>query len=716
MKKSFLGRVIGIVSLFMIVFVVLQSMMQSYSSRRHFYQAADISINQIQELLIRNDEGECNLRDSLKDDYIVRAQACSYIVEHSDISEQDVRELRKIAKLLEVDEIHLFDTDGFIYAGTNPEYYGYNFDSGEQMSFFKPMLSDYELSLCQDVTPNTAEGKLMMYALVWREDRKGLIQIGLTPTRLLEQIERNKVANILSEIPTNNNIYFVAERSTGKIVECTQENYQEKTLQEIGIERALFSEDRVSHFRAEIGGVDCLASFKICGNYEIGVCQAVKDVYWGVYLSSLIVFVYLLAASVAIVSIVSIMTRKEREKEEEHQGQMKEALARANAASEAKSAFLANMSHDIRTPMNAIIGFTDLLEKHIDEAEKRDDYIAKIKSSGKYLLELLNNILEMARIESGETVLEEKIWSVEQFENTLVSIFKEDIDRKNLKFTKEICVEHPYIWCDSAKVQEIFFNLVSNAVKYTPAGGRVVMRIEEIPSDRVGYAVYRTEVADTGIGISKNFLPSIFDEFTRERNTTQSKIGGTGLGMPIAKKLVDLMGGSISVESELGKGTRFTVVIPFRIADKQSMEEAYQEAGEPAADGFAGKRLLLAEDNELNAEIATEILEELGFAVEHARDGAVCVEMLRNAEPDYYDLILMDVQMPNMNGYQATEEIRRLPGAQREIPIIAMTANAFEEDKRHAFAVGMNGHIAKPIDVKKLAEELAGVFTAKELL
>jgi len=713
MKKSFMSRVIGIVSLFMIFLLVLQGMMQLSSSRKHFYQSADISINQIKEILERNDEGESSLRESLKDDYIVRAQACSYIVENGNISEQDVQEFKKIAKLLEVDEIHLFDTKGFIYAGTNPEYYGYNFDSGEQMRFFKPMLSDYELSLCQDVTPNTAEGKQMMYALVWREDRKGLVQIGLTPTRLLEQIERNKISNILSEIPTNNNIYFVADHSTGEIVECTQSRYQGKDLQQIGIERSAFSENKVSHFRADIEGEAYLAAFQICGNYEIGVCQTTKEIYDGTYLSSLIMFIYLLLASAVIIIIVDFMVQKEREKEKEHQYQMKKALEQANAANEAKSAFLANMSHDIRTPMNAIIGFTALLEKNIDNVEKRNDYIAKIKASGEYLLELLNNILEMARIESGETIIDETIWSVEQFNNTLMSVFREEIDRKNLKFNREIQVEHSYVWCDATKIQEVFFNLMSNAVKYTPEGGSIIMRLNEMPSDREGYVVYKAEVEDTGIGISEEFLPYIFDEFTRERNTTQSKIGGTGLGMPIAKKLVDIMGGSIAVESRVGRGTRFTVTIPFRIADKEGMEKSYEEAAEYAINEFTGKRILLAEDNDLNAEIATEILEELGVEVEHAKDGVLCVDMLQKSEPGYYDLILMDIQMPNMNGYQAAERIRELSGGYKDIPIVAMTANAFEEDKQHAFAAGMNGHIAKPIDVTKLMEELTEFLEKK---
>ncbi len=710
MNKSFMGRIIGIVSLIMMLLFVLQNILQLYSSRKHFYQSADTSVDQIWDILKRADEEESNLNESLKNDYIVRAQACSYIIENSNISEQDVQEMRKIAKLLEVDEIHLFNTDGFIYAGTNPEYYGFNFDTGEQIGFFRSMLSDYNLSICQDVTPNTAEGTQMMYAMVWREDRKGMIQIGLTPTRLLEQIEKNKISNILSEIPTNNNIYFVADHGTGEIIECTQDRYQGMNLQEIGIDRLSFSENEASHFPVEMGEEVYLTAFKICGNYEIGVCQASNNVYRSTYFASLIMFVYLLLGSIVIVMIVNIMTKKELEKEKEYQEQMKKALVQANVANEAKSEFLANMSHDIRTPMNAIIGFTELLEKHGEDAEKREDYVAKIKLSGKYLLELLNNVLEMASIESRQTIIDEKIWSVEQFHNTLISVFKEEIDQKDLKFIREIHVEHPYIWCDSTKIQEIFFNILSNAVKYTPEGGTITLRLNEIPSEKEGYATYKAEIEDTGIGMSKEYLPYIFDEFTRERNTTQSKISGTGLGMPIAKKLVEALGGSIAVESEVGKGTLVTVIISYKIADKDSLEKSFELAAESANDEFTGKRLLLAEDNELNAEIATEILEGFGFLVEHAEDGVLCVDMLQKAAPGYYDLILMDIQMPNMNGYQAAERIRKLPGPQKDIPIVAMTANAFEEDKQHAFAVGMNGHIAKPIDVEQLMETLSGLL------
>ncbi len=608
-----------------------------------------------------------------------------------------------------MDEIHLFDTAGAIYAGTVPAYFGYNVDSGEQMRFFKPMLSDRTLSLCQDVTPNTAEGKMMMYAMVWREDGQGLVQIGISPTRLLEQMEQNKAENILSGILTSTRIYFVADHATGNIVGCTQTGYQGQSLQTLGLPRSEFSEEKSAHFDVKLGGTAHLAAFKVCGGYEVGICQPRSSVYKTIYLSSAIILMYLLCASVVIVSMVGFMERKEREKEREHQSQLENALKQVNAANEAKSVFLANMSHDIRTPMNAIVGFTTLLEKHMDDPERRIGYITKLKASGAYLLELLNNVLEMAYFEREQTTVDETVWNVEQFSDTIASVFRESMERKDLTFRREIQVEHPYVWCDATKVQQIFFNLMSNAVKYTPKGGQITMRLREEPSDRDGFRVYVTEIEDTGIGISKEFLPYLFEEFARERNTTQSKIGGTGLGLPIARKLVAILGGTISVKSQVGQGSCFTVTIPYRIASKETLEHSLEETMQQAEEQFAGKRVLMAEDNDLNAEIATEILEEMGFQVERAEDGAVCVEMFQKSEPGYYDLILMDIQMPNMDGYQATEHIRKMADERKDIPILAMTANTFEEDRLRAFAVGMNGLIAKPIDIGLMIDTLRSI-------
>ncbi|MGN1099124.1 MAG: ATP-binding protein, partial [Christensenellales bacterium] len=383
----------------------------------------------------------------------------------------------------------------------------------------------------------------------------------------------------------------------------------------------------------------------------------------------------------------------------------------ANAANSAKSAFLFNMSHDIRTPMNAIIGFTELLDKHLDDKKLARSYIKKIQTSNDFLLSLINNVLEMARIESGKTTFDETCWNAREFNDTLFSLFDSQMAEKGIEFTRSVDVEHTEVMSDATKLREIFLNILSNALKYTPRGGKVTMRLKEIPSDRPGYAMYRTEIEDTGIGMSEDFIPHMFDEFSRERSSTESHVNGTGLGMAIVKRLVELMDGTITVESKIGKGTKFTVTLPHRIATNGDVGLSVGNNSEYDTEKFRGKRILLAEDNDLNAEIAVTILEEAGFLVERAQDGIICVDMLEKAETGYYDLILMDIQMPNMDGYKATQTIRRFSDKQKaEIPVIAMTANAFEEDKRNAYKVGMNGHIAKPVNVRELMSTLASLI------
>ena len=408
-------------------------------------------------------------------------------------------------------------------------------------------------------------------------------------------------------------------------------------------------------------------------------------------------------------TIINILGRDVTEAHEK--ADTKAQLEIANASSAAKSAFLFNMSHDIRTPMNAIIGFTDLLEKHLDNKELAQSYIKKIQTSNDFLLSLINNVLEMARIESGKTTLDESYWDVYEFSDTLFSLFDSQMKKKGIEFTRTNKVKHQDVFCDETKLREIFLNILSNALKYTPSGGKVSMDLTEIPSDRPGYAIYQTVIEDTGIGMSEEFLPHLFEEFTRERSSTESKLNGTGLGMPIVKKLVALMQGTIEVESKVGKGTKITVTLPHRIAQDEDAQKIIEKVEGYDVNQFKGKRILLAEDNELNAEIAITILEEAGFMVEHAEDGIICVDMMEKAEAGYYDLILMDIQMPNMDGYKATKTIRKLSDEKKAgITIVAMTANAFDEDKRNAYEAGMNWHISKPIKIDELMSALTEIL------
>ena len=428
-----------------------------------------------------------------------------------------------------------------------------------------------------------------------------------------------------------------------------------------------------------------------------------------------------------IISIILVLLRKARKAEavaklaandtQKLNDKLEIALKKAEEANLAKTRFLNNMSHDIRTPMNAILGYAQLME---DELKGKDlpetsEHLKKLQQSGNLLLAIINNVLDMARIESGRMEIDENYGRIEDIRQTLFELFDDEAKKKNIVLHYTINVEHDHVLTDTTKVKEIFVNILSNAIKYTPFGGSVMMNVDELPCDEPGYMIVRTRVSDTGIGMSQDYLTKIFDAFTRERNTTKSKITGTGLGMSIVKKYVDLLGGTIEVESELGKGSTFTVTLKHRIADESYYVKKHAENPESCSEILEGRNILLAEDNDLNAEIAEAILERAGLKTERVEDGIQCVNKITKMPAGTYDMILMDIQMPKMDGYKATQEIRNLPDKDKAcIPIIAMTANAFEEDKRDAIAAGMNGHIAKPIQVDKLLSILSEVIRQQE--
>ena len=431
----------------------------------------------------------------------------------------------------------------------------------------------------------------------------------------------------------------------------------------------------------------------------------------------------------SIISIILVLLQKARKAEavaklaandtQKLNDKLEIALKKAETASLAKTRFLNNMSHDIRTPMNAILGYAQLMK---DELKGKDlpetsEHLKKLQQSGSLLLSIINNVLDMAQIESGKMEIDENYARIEDIRQTLFEIFEDEAKKKNLELHYTINIEHEHILTDITKVKEIFVNILSNAIKYTPSGGSVMLNIDELACDEPGYMIVRTSVSDTGIGMSRDYLTKIFDAFTRERNTTKSKITGSGLGMSIVKKYVDLLGGTIEVESELGKGSTFAVTLKYRIADESYYVKNNAENPETCSEILEGKNILLAEDNDLNAEIAEVILERAGLKIERVEDGIQCVNRIMKMPAGTYDMILMDIQMPQMDGYKATRVIRRLPDKDKAcIPIIAMTANAFEEDKRKAIAAGMNGHIAKPIQVDKLLSTLKTILTENIIL
>ncbi len=395
---------------------------------------------------------------------------------------------------------------------------------------------------------------------------------------------------------------------------------------------------------------------------------------------------------------------EEYRKDIETQELLRAALEEAKHASSSKSNFLFNMSHDIRTPMNAILGFVALAQNETDNPDKLLDYLDKIEKSGQHLLGLINDVLDMARIESGRIDLHEAPFDLEEQFNETVDMFGIDMDKKGLKFKSNLNITDKIVDADSLRTKQIMLNLLGNALKYTKEGGTVTFKIKQKTSNKNGFAIYQISVKDTGIGMSKDFQKHLFDLFERENRSAVTGVQGTGLGLAITKRLVELMNGEITCNSSLGKGTEFKCTIRLKVVDADYVEEEEEEIDLSLLEG---KKVLLVEDNDLNREIARTILEEVGMVVEEATDGTVAVDMLGKKKSSDYDVVLMDIQMPYMDGYKATRIIRNAEVRTKgHVPIIAMTANAFEEDKAKAFEAGMDAHIAKPVDTKELYREL----------
>ena len=394
-----------------------------------------------------------------------------------------------------------------------------------------------------------------------------------------------------------------------------------------------------------------------------------------------------------------------REKEAVYAKQIEKVATEAQHANQAKTRFLFNMSHDIRTPMNAIIGYTQLLENNLDNKKQALDYISKLKSSSTILLSLINYILEMTQIESGKLDLKKEIGDLDDLVKNINIVVEPLIKEKKLHYSYHLEIKHHHIICDKTKLREIVLNILSNAIKYTPEGGNVELLIQEISFEN-NKVKYHFIIIDNGIGMKEDFLPHIFEEFAREKTSTESKVPGVGLGLPIVKSLIDMMNGTIQVESKLNKGTKFTVELSFLTS---LQVENVNERNTSTLD-FSGKHILLVEDNELNAEIGIELLNTFKVIIDLAKNGEECIKILEKMPEGYYDLILMDIQMPIMDGYEATKIIRSFNNKNAQIPIIAMTANAFEEDRKHALQLGMNEHLAKPVDIEKLKDVLTKYF------
>ena len=433
-------------------------------------------------------------------------------------------------------------------------------------------------------------------------------------------------------------------------------------------------------------------------------------------------------SALSIIVIILVLLRKARKAEaaaklaandtQKLNEKLEIALKKAEDASLAKTSFLNNMSHDIRTPMNVILGYAQLMENELNGKDIPEvlEHLEKLQQSGNLLLSIINNVLDMARIESGRMEIDENYCRIEDVWKSLFAVFDEKARKKNISLHYTMNVEHEHVLTDVTKVKEILVNILSNAIKYTPAGGSVMVYVDELPCDESGCMIVRIRISDTGIGMSQDYQTKIFEAFTREQNTTKSKIAGTGLGMSIVKNYVDLLGGTIDVESELGKGSTFTVTLKHRIADERYYVKKHIEEPGTGNEILEGRNILLAEDNDLNAEIAEAILARAGLRIERVENGIQCVNRILKMPAGTYDMIFMDIQMPEMDGYKATQAIRNLPDKDKAcIPIIAMTANAFAEDKKKTMEAGMNAHLSKPLNVPELMDTIRKFCDGKQM-
>lgn len=698
-------RIYGIILISFVIIWIGSLFFQMLNNRHSAWIASEMILQQLEDVIEENKESYQTLLETLKEDYTLRAEIVANLLEMEERLYQTTEEYRKIAKQLRVDEIHIINTGGCIVAGTNPEYFGYSFSSGEQMGYFKPMLADKKLSMCQDMVPNTAEGKMMMYAIVWNSSGTAMIQIGITPSRLLAKMNSASVENLVRQMPITSGMnIFLLNATTGKMLATTRQDVLLYELQDSDrLGEGKIQEGKRYRSSAKIRGRQQYLVYEKYGEYDLAVSYGIFEANQNLIYVAATMFL-VLVLSFLVVFYITERSIAAIEKNEEELKQAKEAAERANAA---KTGFLSRMSHDIRTPLNGIIGMIEISDRHREDRALVDANRVKEKVAAKHLLELINDVLEFNKLDEENLQLTKEPFCLKKLWQEIITIVEPRAADRGVRLTYEEQTEGTAAGCvlgSSLHVRQIFINILGNAIKYTDAGGHVLCQvtIKAIGESRISC---RAVISDNGIGMSTAFLPHLFESFSRENTDEKSVTQGTGLGMSIVKHLVDEMGGTITVESKKGVGTTFTVTLLFEEPKEQEGKKI--EEGDESAD-LSGMRVLLAEDNELNMEIAETFLTDAGVQITKAYNGKEEVERYLEQPAGTFDAILTDLMMPVMDGYEAVREIRSSGRADAQsIPIIALTANAFLEDAERVKKEGMNEHLPKPLDVGKMLSVLA---------
>ena len=687
-------RIYGIILISFVIIWIGSLFFQMLNNRHSAWIASEMILQQLEDVIEENKESYQTLLETLKEEYTLRAETVANLLEMEGRLYQTTEEYRKIAKQLRVDEIHIINTGGCIVAGTNPEYFGYSFSSGEQMGYFKPMLADKKLSMCQDMVPNTAEGKMMMYAIVWNSSGTAMIQIGITPSRLLAKMNSASVENLVRQMPITSGMnIFLLNATTGKMLATTRQDVLLYELQDSDrLGEGKIQEGKRYRSSAKIRGRQQYLVYEKYGEYDLAVSYGIFEANQNLIYVAATMFL-VLVLSFLVVFYITERSIAAIEKNEEELKQAKEAAERANAA---KTGFLSRMSHDIRTPLNGIIGMIEISDRHREDRALVDANRAKEKVAAKHLLELINDVLEFNKLDEENLQLTKEPFCLKKLWQEIITIVEPRAADKGVLLKYEEQTEGTAAGCvlgSPLHVRQIFINILGNAIKYTDAGGHVLCQvtIKAIGESRISC---RAVISDNGIGMSTAFLPHLFESFSRENTDEKSVTQGTGLGMSIVKHLVDEMGGTITVESKKGVGTTFTVTLLFEEPKEQEGKKI--EEGDESAD-LSGMRVLLAEDNELNMEIAETFLTDAGVQITKAYNGKEEVERYLEQPAGTFDAILTDLMMPVMDGYEAVREIRSSGRADAQsIPIIALTANAFLEDAERVKKEGMNEHLPKP--------------------